>query len=254
MPGVCFQEKGKIDIIEIDYPSTLNSLCEDVRKGLHENLDKAERSDSRVIIIKGSQRSFSTGGDLSELAKIKDPLEAKEYVQEVQALVRRIYNLPKVTIALVTGYAVGAGLSMATACDLIYAGANAKFAIPFLNVGLVPDCGASFLLTRLVGIQKAKELAFTAGTIDATEALKIGLVVNVFPAGTELDEVTSLAHRIAQGPPKALALTKANFEKAAQIGLDKTLLLEETTQGLCICGQEHFEGRQAFFQKRKPNF
>ena len=254
MSGVRFQQEGKIGIIEIDYPTTLNSLCEQLRSELHEKLQMAEETDTSVIIIKGNQRSFSTGGDLSELGTLQNPVEAKEYVDEVQKIVKRIYKLPKVTIALVEGYAVGAGLGMATACDLIYAGEKAKFAIPFLNVGVVPDCGVSFLLARLVGIQKAKELAFTRKTIDAAEALKIGLVVNVFPAGSELEEVKLLAHQITQGPPKAMAMTKINFEQAGQIGLDATFTLEANTQGLCICGAEHLEGRQAFFEKRKPSF
>jgi len=97
-------------------------------------------------------------------------------------------------------------------------------------------------------------MAYTARTIDAAEALKIGLVINLLPSGRELEEVKLIANQIAQGPPKAMALTKANFERAAQIGLEATFALEETTQGICICGEEHREGRQAFFEKRKPSF
>jgi len=109
LSAISFQKEGKIGIIEIDYPSTLNSLCEPVRREFHDKLQMAEESDARVIIIKGNQRSFSTGGDLSELGTLQNPVEAREYVEEVQNLVKRIYNLPKVTIALVEGHAVGAG-------------------------------------------------------------------------------------------------------------------------------------------------
>lgn len=254
LASVTFQQEGKVGIIEIDYPATLNSLCQEVRTGLNEQLQIAAETDIRVLIIKGNQRSFSTGGDLAELGKLNDPIEAKEYVEDVHKLIKKIHSLPKVTIALVEGYAVGAGFSMATACDLIYAGEKAKFSIPFLNVGLVPDCGASYLLARLVGIQKAKELAFTGKTIDAAEALEIGLIANIFPADKIVEETKALAGRIAQGPPKALAMTKANFEAAAQIGLEATFTLEENVQGLCLFGEEHQEGRQAFFEKRKPSF
>lgn len=254
LPSVTFHREGKIGIIEIDYPATLNSLCGELRIGLMEKLQIAEKTDIRVLILKGNQPSFSTGGDLSELGKIEDPVEAKEYVEGVHSLIKKIYSLSKVTIALVEGYAVGAGLSMATACDLIYAGENAKFSVPFLNVGLVPDCGASYLLTRLVGIQKAKELAFTGKTISALEALQIGLVTNVFSADKVVEDTKMTANKIAQGPPKALAMTKVNFERAAQMGLDTTLTLEENAQGVCIFGKEHIEGRQAFFDKRKPSF
>ena len=254
MPGVTFQQEGKVGIIEIDLPSTLNSLCRELHAGLDEKLSEAAKSDVRAVILKGNQRSFSTGGNLSELGELSNPIEGKEYVEEVHKLIRRIYNLPRVTIALVEGYALGAGLSIALACDLIYAGENAKFSIPFLNVGLVPDCGASLLLARLVGMQKAKELAFTGKMIDAAEALNIGLVANVFPAAAALKETKALADQIAQGPTKALAWAKTNFERAAQLGLEATLTLEEYAQGLCIFGEEHREGREAFFAKRKPTF
>lgn len=97
-------------------------------------------------------------------------------------------------------------------------------------------------------------MAFSRKTINATEALRIGLITDVFSAENALDETKCLANQIAQGPPKALAITKANIEMAAQIGFEATLKLEENTQGLLIFGDEHFEGRQAFFEKRKPSF
>lgn len=254
MSSVTFQQEGKIGIIEINYPSTLNSLGKEVRIGLNEKLQIVEETDLRVLIIKGNQRCFSTGGDLNELGKLKNTVEAKEYVRDVHKVIKKIYGMTQVTIALVEGYAVGAGMSMATACDLIYAGEKAKFSIPFLNVGLVPDCGASYLLTRLVGIQKAKELAFSRKIIDAMEAFRIGLITDVFPANNAFDETKSIANQIAQGPPKALAMAKSNIEIAAQIGFEATLTLEENTQGLLIFGAEHLEGRQAFFERRKPTF
>lgn len=160
LSSVTFKQEGKIGIVEINYPSTLNSLSKEVRTKLNEKLQIVEDTDLRVLIIKGNQRSFSTGGDLSELGKLKNPVEAKEYVEDVHKLIRKIYGIKQITIALVEGYAFGAGLSLAIACDLIYAGENAKFSVPFLNIGLVPDCGASYLLTRLVGIQKAKNWLF----------------------------------------------------------------------------------------------
>lgn len=254
MAGVTFQEEGKVGIIELDYPATLNSLSRELNAELDEKLSEAAESVVRAVILKGNQRSFSTGGNLAELGKLSNPIDGKEYVAAVHKLIRKIYNLPKVTIALVEGYAIGAGVSVALACDLIYAGENAKFSLPFLNVGLVPDCGASLLLARLVGVQKAKELAFTGKMVDAAEALNIGLVANVFPADAALKETKSLADQIAQGPTKALAWTKTNFEQAAQLGLEATLTLEEYAQGLCIFGEEHREGREAFFAKRKPVF
>ncbi|WP_366921716.1 enoyl-CoA hydratase-related protein [Metallumcola ferriviriculae] len=254
MTCVSFVKEGNLGIIEIDYPKTLNSLCTEVRESLKLELTAAAQSDVRVIVIKGNQRAFSTGGDLGELSKIGDPVAAKEYVADVHTLIRKIHQSSKVTIALVEGYAVGAGLSLAAACDMIYAAEGAKFAIPFLNVGLVPDCGASYLVSRLIGIQKAKELTFSGETFDSAEAYKLGLVARVLANDTALEEAKQLATKIAARPAKALALTKANFELAVQVGLEATLDLEEAGQAVCIFGAEHAEGRTAFFEKRKPKF
>jgi 2-(1,2-epoxy-1,2-dihydrophenyl)acetyl-CoA isomerase len=250
---VTFEQKEKVGIIEINYPTTLNSLCLPVRVALIDKLHQANESDVNVIVIKGTERSFSTGGDLAELGALKTPIEGNEYIEEVAQIMQFIDGLSKVTIALVEGYAMGAGLSLATACDLIYAGEKAKFSMAFLKVGLVPDCGVSYLLTRLVGLQKAKELTLTGRIIDAAEALRIGLVNNVFPADKVVEETMAIADELAKNAPKAMALAKVNLELAGQLGLDGTIIAEARTQGLCIFGSEHIEGRKAFFEKRKPS-
>ncbi len=251
---VTFQQKGKVGIIEINCPATLNSLCIPVKDGLLERLREADASSINVLVIKGTQRSFSTGGDLTEIGSLNDPIEANDYVEEVSKIMQLIDGMSKVTIALVEGYAVGAGLSLATACDLIFAGDKSKFSMAFLKVGLVPDCGVSYLLTRLVGIQKAKELTFTGRIIDAAEALRIGLVNDVFPADNVVEETMRIANELSENAPKAMAMAKANLKTAEQMGLDGTIVAEARTQGLCVFGSEHREGRQAFFEKRKPSF
>ena len=250
--AVTYKQDGKIGIIEINYPSTLNSLCAPVKEGLLKKLHEADAGDISVLVIKGTERSFSTGGDLTEIGKLKDPIEANEYVKEVSEIMQIIDSMSKVTIALVEGYAVGAGLSLASACDLIYAGEKAKFSMAFLKVGLVPDCGVSYLLTKLVGLQKAKEMTFTGRIIDAAEALRIGLVNNVFPADKVVEETMAIAHELAGNAPKAMAMAKANLKIAEQLGIDGTIIAEARTQGLCVFGSEHLEGRKAFFEKRNP--
>lgn len=253
MSSVTFQQKEKVGIIEINYPATLNSLCAPVKDGLIEKLREADESDINVLVIKGTERSFSTGGDLTEIGQLTNSIEANVYVEEVAKIMQIIDGMSKVTIALVEGYAVGAGLSLATACDLIYAGEKAKFSMAFLKVGLVPDCGVSYLLTRLVGLQKAKELTFTGKIIDAAEALRIGLVNNVYPADQVVAETMKIADELAQNAPNAMAMAKANLKIAEELGLDGTIMAEARTQGLCVFGSEHLEGRKAFFEKRKPS-
>ncbi|AET68514.1 enoyl-CoA hydratase/carnithine racemase [Desulfosporosinus orientis DSM 765] len=252
MSAVTFQQEGKIGIININHPATLNSLCQEVRSGFVEMFRFAEASDVRAVIIKGNQRSFSSGGNLHEIGDLKDPVAGAEYINEASQVIRMVHDSPKVTIAMVEGYAFGAGLSLATACDLIYAGDKAKFASSFVNVGLVPDCGVSFLLTRLVGLQKAKEMAFTGKVVDAAEALQMGLVSQVFASHRLFDETRSIARKISMGPPKTIGMTKAILESALKMGLDATLTMESNAQGVCMFGDEHTEGRTAFFEKRSP--
>ncbi|HWQ76333.1 MAG TPA: enoyl-CoA hydratase-related protein [Syntrophomonas sp.] len=252
--AVDFKRNGKLGIIEINYPGTLNSLCKPVKDGLIKKLREADASNINVLVIKGIPRSFSAGGDLSEIGGIRDPIAASEYIMGVSEIMQVIDRMRMVTIALVEGYAVGAGLSLATACDLIYAGDKAKFSMAFLKVGLVPDCGVSYLLASLVGVQKAKELTFTGEIIDAAEALRIGLVNNIFPADEVVEKTMQIAHGLTENAPKAMALAKENLKTALKLGLDGAIAVEARTQGLCICGSEHNEGRQAFFEKRKPKF
>jgi 2-(1,2-epoxy-1,2-dihydrophenyl)acetyl-CoA isomerase len=169
-------------------------------------------------------------------------------------LVLRLVDFPRPTIAMVDGFAVGAGCNLALCCDLIVASDRARFGEVFAKIGLVPDGGGSWLLPRLVGMARAKELIFTAEVIDAAEALRIGLVNRVVPAA-ELGAVTrALAERIAAGPPAVLGMAKQMVNRAAVTDLAAALEREAFSQALAITGDEHQEGLRAFFEKRPARF
>jgi len=166
----------------------------------------------------------------------------------------RLVNFPRPTLAMVEGVAVGAGCNLALACDLVVASEDAKFGEVFAKIGLVPDGGGTYLLPRLVGLARAKELIFTAEIIDAAEALRLGLINRVVPA-RELAAVTrDLAERIAAGPPLALRMAKELVNRAAASDLDTALNLEAFAQGVAIASDDHQEGVSAFFEKRRPRF
>ncbi|HYS92134.1 MAG TPA: enoyl-CoA hydratase-related protein, partial [Candidatus Acidoferrales bacterium] len=161
---------------------------------------------------------------------------------------------PKPTIAMVDGFAVGAGCNIALGCDLSVASDRAKFGEVFLKIGLVPDGGGTWLLQRLVGLAKAKEMVLTAEIIDAAEALRIGLVNRVVPAA-ELESATrALAGKIAAGPPLAATLAKSLLNRAATVDLAAALEGEAFGQSNAISSDDHAEGVRAFLEKRAPKF
>ncbi|HEU5319467.1 MAG TPA: enoyl-CoA hydratase-related protein, partial [Methylomirabilota bacterium] len=168
--------------------------------------------------------------------------------------VLRLVDFPRPTIASVDGYAVGAGFNLALCCDLVVASDRARFGELFCKLGLVPDGGGTWLLSRAVGLARAKELIFTAEIIDAAEAGRLGLVNRVVPAAELAVATRALADRIAAGPPRVLGLAKHMVNRAASGDLAQALDLEAFSQGLAIASEDHQEGLQAFFDKRPPRF
>ena len=157
-------------------------------------------------------------------------------------------------IAAVNGVAAGAGASLAFACDLRIAAEEARFVLAFGRIGLVPDSGATWFLPRLVGPAKAAELALVGDTVDAAEALRIGLVSKVVPGDQLMAEARALADRIAAGAPLAMWLTKGALERSLTIGLDEALDAEAELQGIAGASADHAEGLAAFREKRPPRF
>jgi 2-(1,2-epoxy-1,2-dihydrophenyl)acetyl-CoA isomerase len=175
-------------------------------------------------------------------------------VELLNRFVLRLFHFPKPTLAMVDGFAVGAGCNVALGCDLVIASDRARFGEVFLKIGLVPDGGGTWLLPRLVGLSRAKELVFTADIIDAAEALRIGLVNRVVPAA-ELEPTTrALAGRIAAGPPQALGLAKFLLNRSATLDLRTALEFEAHAQSQAITSEDHAEGVRAFLERRPPKF
>jgi 2-(1,2-epoxy-1,2-dihydrophenyl)acetyl-CoA isomerase len=180
--------------------------------------------------------------------------EGRARVESLNRLVLRLVDFPRPTIAMVDGFAVGAGCNLALGCDLIVASDRARFGEVFAKIGLVPDGGGTWLLSRLVGLSRAKELIFTADIIDAARAREIGLVNHVAPAA-DLERVTRLlAERIAAGPPAILKMAKHLVNRASTSDLAGALDGEASAQAIAITGEDHQEGVRAFFEKRPPRF
>ena len=212
----------------------------------------AETDTDRVLVVTGAGGAFCSGADLSAPDRLSRNGLAR--MRHIGSVALALHRLPKPTIAKVNGVAAGAGCNLALGCDLIVAADVARFSEIFARRGLSLDFGGSWLLPRLVGMQKAKELAFFADVIDATEAERLGLVNRVVPAA-ELDAfVDGWARRLAAGPPMALSMTKTMLNNALMVSMDQALEDEARSQNVNFATKDFTEAISAFVEKRDPNF
>ncbi|MGH2402652.1 MAG: enoyl-CoA hydratase/isomerase family protein [Candidatus Limnocylindria bacterium] len=242
--------------ITLDRPQARNAIDLVMRRELLAALDELEAdATTHVAILTGAGGHFSAGGDVKTMAaKRHTAAEGRARVESLNRFIIRLFEYPKPTIAMVDGFAVGAGCNMALACDMVIASDRARFGEVFARIGLVPDGGGTWLLPRLVGLAKAKELVFSADIIDAAEALRIGLVNRVVPAAELPAATQALARQVAAGPPGALGLAKALLNRSATVDLATALGFEAYAQAQAITSDDHAEGVRAFLEKRPPKF
>ena len=250
------ERAGAVTTIVLNRPEARNALDMVMRTELVSVLDEIESDETtRVVVLTGAAGHFCAGGDVKLMRERRQTAaEGRARVEALNKMVLRLVNFPRPTIAMVDGYAVGAGSNLALCCDLIVASERAKFGELFWKVGLVPDGGGTWLLPRLVGMARAKELIFTADVIDAAQALAMGLVNRVVPVAELAPTTRALAEKIAAGPPAVLALAKHMVNAAAASDLAAALDREAYSQALAITGEDHQEGLRAFFEKRAPRF
>jgi 2-(1,2-epoxy-1,2-dihydrophenyl)acetyl-CoA isomerase len=211
----------------------------------------AHDSSVRVLVVTGAGKAFCTGADLAEDAPPAHPLLS---MVPVNAAALALHELPKPTIAMVDGDAVGAGMNLALGCDLVVAGESARFSEIFVRRGLSLDFGGSWLLPRLVGMSKAKELALFGDILSAREAQELGLVNRVVPDAELREFVQGWAERLAAGPPLAIQLSKKLLSNAFAIGLSEALDAEAAAQSVNLASEDVREGFAAFLHKRPPTF
>jgi 2-(1,2-epoxy-1,2-dihydrophenyl)acetyl-CoA isomerase len=210
-----------------------------------------------VIVVTGSGRAFCAGGDVGMMAREDDAstLEQKiDGLRDMQEISWLLYSSPKVTIASVNGFAMGAGLGIALACDLRIASRAAKFGTAYAKVGYGGDFGTTWLLTHYAGAPKAKELFFLGAPVDAAEAHRIGLVNRIVEPEALAAETSLVASRIAEGPLTSYRYMKQNVNLAATVDFRTLLDREPETHLRCGETEDHREGVRAFLEKRAPKF
>ena len=212
----------------------------------------AERDDDRVLVITGAGDAFCSGADLSSGDDLSRSGLAR--MRHIGATALALHRLPKPTIAKVNGVAAGAGCNLAIGCDLVVASETARFSEIFARRGLSLDFGGSWLLPRVVGLHKAKELALLAEVISAADAERLGLVNRVVPADALDAFVDDWATRLAAGPPLALSMSKTMLNNSLMVSMDQALEDEARSQSVNFGTKDFSEAIRAFLEKREPRF
>ncbi len=246
-------------VITLDRPEVLNAFNDELGHAALDAMRNASHDEEvRCVVVTGSGRAFSSGEDLGALAEgyqrgAAAPL-GNVLVERYNPLIRAITSAPKPVVAALNGVAAGAGASIALACDFRIASDKAKLVLAFIKVGLVPDSGGIWWLTKMVGAAKAWELCALGNPISAEDALRLNLVNEVVPSDEFEATWTTFAESLAAGPTRAFALTKRLLRSAMEAPLDEQLDLEGDLQAEAGATRDHLEGVQAFLGKRAPRF
>ena len=248
------QEAG-VATLTLNRPSSLNSLDRELLDDLTAAIQTVRDDPAvRVVVLTGAGKGFCAGGDLFYIISLPSAVAARNFVVRAGNTVAMLVDLPKPVVVMINGVAAGGGFNLAMAGDVVFCARSARFGQSFAKVGLVPDCGGMYLLPRVVGLHKAKELMFTGDLIDAATAAQLGVVNRVVP-DEELARVTyEFARRLAQSAPLALGLMKRALNRSVNLDLPDVLELEADLQSLCTQTRDHREGVAAFKEKRAPVF
>ena len=242
-----------IATLTIDRPSVRNALNREIVEECLEALGElAGNDEAGVVIITGAGESaFVSGSDINE---IRERTRDDGLAAIASSLCSAVEHFPRPTIAAVNGHALGGGCELALACDIRIASETATFGQPELGLGIIPAAGGTQRLPRVVGMGWAKHLVLTGEIVDAKQALAIGLVTAVTPAGQLMVRARELAKKILRQGPLAARLAKMALNLSARIDLDSGLVVETLAQAICYASEDKQEGTAAFLDKRKARF
>jgi 2-(1,2-epoxy-1,2-dihydrophenyl)acetyl-CoA isomerase len=250
---------GQVAILKLDHPEVMNAVSMDMLGGLSEAIDEIDdrRSDVRCLVITGAGRAFCAGANLqgrnnAEPGKRTNAGAALETAYH--PFLRRLRNLHCPIVTSVNGAAAGAGMSFAMMGDMILCARSAYFLQAFRRIGLVPDCGSTWLLPRLVGKARSDELSLMGEKLAAEKALEWGLVNRVYDDAVLMEETMKLAHELANGPTIALSLIRKLYWESPDNSFEDQLDLEQQFQRVAGAAEDFKEGVSAFHEKRPAKF
>jgi 2-(1,2-epoxy-1,2-dihydrophenyl)acetyl-CoA isomerase len=254
-PLVLVTDHAAVRVLTLNRPKALNSFTTEMHAQLRAALDAAaDDSGVRCVVITGAGRGFCAGQDLNDAAMSADA-DVGEVVERLyRPLALRVRSMPVPVVAAVNGVAAGAGANLALGCDIVVAARSASFIQAFSKIGLIPDCGGTWLLPRLIGRARAMALAMTGEKLGAEEAQRIGLIWRCVEDAVLLDDAIALAARLAAMPVKALVQTRRALDDSLGMSFADALSHEAQLQGQLGRAHDAKEGIAAFVGKRPPAF
>lgn len=255
MAYILTETRDAVRIISLNRPDVINAFNRPMALELQKALtDSAQDSNVRAILLKGEGRGFCSGQDLSEAIDPQGPPIQDIVEQTYNPIVMALRTIPKPIVCAVHGVAAGAGANVALAADITLSSHSAAWVQAFSKIGLIPDSGGTFMLPRLVGMQRAAALCMLAEKINGQEAERLGLIWKSIPDESLFDEALELAKKLSNMPTIGLALTKQAFNEGLNASLPEQLKREAELQAQAAQAKDHKEGVQAFLEKRKPEF
>lgn len=249
-----YQVDQGIALLRLSRPEALNAINHQMLAEISSVLDLLDKDPKvRVLILTGEGKAFAAGADIARIQQLSEE-EARAFCLEGQSLFNRIEDLDIPVIAAVNGYALGGGCELALACDIRLASTTAKFGLPELGLGIIPGYGGTQRLPRMIGIGPALYYLFTGESINAQEALRLGLVQGAFPVENLLNQALELARRISAKAPLALALAKRSVREGLDLPLKQGIAMEAQGYLQTFLTKDRVEGMAAFLEKRKPQF
>lgn len=251
----CTVDEEGIAVVTLARPDTLNalsaSMCQEITQAMH-SLEKDKSV--RAIILTGQGRAFCAGIDLTEIRAGTGVVGFYRHMEAANQLIVLLTEIDKPVVAAVNGLATASGMNLALAADLVVASRNARFSQNFGHVGLIPDVGGAYLLPRIVGVSKAKEIIFMDRELSAEEAQRLDVVNQLVEPEQVMDTARTLAKKMASGPSFAFSVAKKMLGKCEEMDIHTALHMEALSQALLTNTDAHKEGIKAFFEKRKPDF
>ena len=253
MPTVVVTRETPIAVVQLNRPEVLNALNEELMDELVSALEALDGDEAiRCIVLTVSDKAFAAGADIKQSFIEATPVSMLQ--QDLTTRWERVRRIKTPIVAAVSGYALGGGCELAMVCDIIVCSETAQFGQPEVNLGIIPGAGGTQRLTRTVGKYVAMELILTGRRIKADEAKAIGLVAQVYPAASWLDDAKALARTIAEKPPIAVRLATEAIDVAVSSPLDAGLEFERKAFYLLFATEDKKEGVDAFVNKRKATF
>ena len=249
----CVIEEDGIAVVSLNRPEILNVLSNTMCKEATQLLKSLEKDPNvRAIVLTGEGRAFCAGLDLSEIRSGEgDTVSIYRRMEAANSLIVLLTEIMKPVVAAVNGLATASGMNLCLACDLVVASRNAKFSQNFGHVGLIPDVGGAYLLPRIAGVSKAKEIIFLDRELSAEEAQRLDIVTQLVEPEQVMDTARTLARKMAAGPSFAFSIAKKMLGKCEEMDITTALHMESLSQALLTNTDDHKKGMEAFFARRK---